>query len=143
MTIDEENRIKWKKIKINFDEAITIIKNQIFSNKEYVSYIDISSEECYEFIKAIETVLQELDNKDKEIEKLETENILLKNTKTMCPLMNTSGIRCELKQELDNKDKIIDLMAIKLTSFEGLEPNEFEGAKEYIKKYFENKAKEK
>ena len=94
------------------------------------------------YISELETVLSMLEEKDKQIDKLNKNNDeLLRNLRNRVKedkkLEKYSLYKEEfsrLNKQLQNKDKIIDLMAEQLTT-----PVH---DKEYVKQYFENKAKE-
>lgn len=80
------------------------------SEEEYKAFMD-----DYEDLKAVKSLIKSFDvnfffnlddcfikklnEKDKLIQELKQENILLKNTKNNCPATNTSGIKCSLKND--------------------------------------------
>lgn len=103
------------------EQAIERLKSKLDNDKEYLeqcNFLDLVNEVRLDN-KSIEIVLSILKEKDKQIEQYQ--NILATND-----MLHV--IECE------NKYKIIDLMAEQLTT-----PIH---DKEWIKKYYENKAKE-
>ncbi len=121
------------------EQAIEKIKWSIHIN-EFTK--DINGSNTSINVEVLKTVLSMLKEKDKTIDKLKKHNDdllrkLRNRIKEVKKLEKYSLYKKEfsrLNRQLQNKDKIIDLMAEQLTT-----PIH---DKEWIKKYFENKAKE-
>lgn len=80
----------------NLDKDIKVIKDICYDNTgEKMFYIDISSNECEEFIQAVENVLKELNKKDGKIALLNLAEISLETQNE------------DLKAELETYKKIV------------------------------------
>ena len=124
------------------EQAIERLKKLDYLLDDVYSTGLVEDEERNKYQDAIETVLPMLEEKDKQIDKLKKHNDellrkLRNRVKEVKKLEKYSLYKEEfsrLNKQLQNKDKIIDLMSEQLTT-----PVH---DKEYVKQYFENKAKE-
>ena len=133
------------------EQAIEKIKWSIHINKLTK---DINGSNTSINVEVLETVLSMLEEKDKEIDKLNKHNDdllrkLRNRVKQVKKLQKYSLYKKEfsrLNKQLQNKDKIIDLMSEQLVGLAIFNIDKDEtlilSDKEEVKQYFENKAKE-
>ena len=133
------------------EQAIEKIKWSIHINKLTK---DINGSNTSINVEVLETVLSMLEEKDKEIDKLNKHNDdllrkLRNRVKQVKKLQKYSLYKKEfsrLNKQLQNKDKIIDLMSEQLVGLAIFNIDKDEtlilSDKEEVKQYYENKAKE-
>ena len=141
---------------MQIEEAIGDLKYYIgedpYFNGTYEPVTDFEKY-CYNNCKAIDTVLNELEKKEAEIDKLRNTNKDLLKKLTRYSLYKKEFAR--LNKQLEKKDKVIYLMAKKM-AFEGAGRKLFScdfrtetgkcdenGCESCIKKYYKKKAEEK